>query len=170
MYLGVCLRQRPGLSFTLSITGDNGVGTGRTTETAVTTGSISSDGTVTGTYSGPNQGLGGCPLNSTGSFVGTKVTKQFSGTYMGGLANDEISSMETISMMFTQSGSALEVTGTDNGDAFDLTGTVLGAFFAVPTYVSGTGRAQSFSGYLPLDDSRIWLQDEVSGDRGVLYL
>ena len=145
MYLGVCLRQRPGLSFTLSITGDNGVGTGLTTETAVTTGSINSDGTLTGTYSGPNQGLDGCPLNSTGSSQ-TKVTKQFSGTYMGGLADDEISSMETISMMFTQSDSALEVTSTDNGDAFDLTGTVLGAFFAVPTYVSGTGRAQSFSG------------------------
>jgi hypothetical protein len=157
-----------GLGFTLSITGDNGVGTGVTTETAITSGTINSDGTLTGTYTGPNTGLDGCPLNSAGSFAGTKVTKQFSGTYMGGLANGEINSQEAISMTFTQAGSALEVTGTDNGDAFDLTGTVLGAFFAVPTYVSGFGRSQSFIGYLPLNDTQIWLQDEVSGDAGTL--
>lgn len=143
-----------GLSFNLSLSTDG------ITESAKTTGSVNSDGTLTGTYSGNNTGLDGCPLNSTGSFSGTPIKRQFSGTYLGELANDDIDSMETISMTFSQSGSTLNITGSDNGTAFSLSGVVIGEFFETPT----------FDGYLPLNDPRIWLWDEESGDQGLLEL
>jgi hypothetical protein len=152
-----------GLSFSLSLSGDG------VTESAQVSGAVNSDGSLTGTYSGNNTGLDGCPLNSTGSFLGTRVTKSFSGTYAGQLANDQIASMETISVSFTQNpDSTINLSGSDNGVAFGLSGIVLGSFFEAPTFVSGNGREQSFDGYLPLNDPRIWLWDEVSGDRGIL--
>jgi hypothetical protein len=111
-----------GLSFNLSLSGDG------ITESAQVSGAVNSDGTLTGTYAGNNTGVDGCPLNSTGSFSGTKITKRFSGTYEGELANDEVASMETISMTFSQSGSSLNVTGSDNGQPLSLSGTIVGSF------------------------------------------
>lgn len=146
-----------GLSFQLTVSGP--IANGDTAqEEANTTGAVNQDGTLTGTYSGNNVGLSGCPFNSTGTFSGTPITTQFSGTYQGELANDDIDSMETVSMTFSQSGSTLNITGSDNGTPFSLSGVVMGSFFQTST----------FDGYLPLNDPRIWLWDEESGDRGVL--
>jgi hypothetical protein len=140
-------------------------------ESVQTTADINSDGTMTGNYVGPNnQGLSGCPLNDSGSFLGTPVQPRFNGTWIGTLANDQIESMETITLTLSQSGLSITATGDDNSEPFGLSGTVIGSYFNLDTFVSGFGREQSFSGYMPLNDNRIWLQDDVSGDSGILEL
>jgi len=136
----------------------------QTQESIQATGAINPDGSLTGTYQGQN----GCPFNDAGTFQGIKITTQFNAVYVGQLVNGEINSTESITLGLAQSGTTLTATGTDNGVPFALSGTVIGAFFQLPTYISGTGRSQSFSGYLPQNAPSLLVWDDVSGDQGLL--
>jgi hypothetical protein len=158
------------LSFTISSPGVDGF-----QENVQTTATVNPDGTLTGTYAGPNNtGLNGCPLNDSGTFAASPVPPQFNGTWTGNVVTicggDCPFTSETISLTLAQSGLLITATGENNGEPFGLSGQVVGSYFTLPTFVSGFGREQAFSGYQPLTGTPIWLQDDVIGATGTVEL
>jgi hypothetical protein len=115
------------LSFTLTEAGS--LGTGTSTGTAT----ISSDGTqlTSGTYTT----AAACGFQMDNGTLTGAVTKPFSGTFAGMLANG--STTDAVTVTISQSGYNLSVTGTDNGTPFTLSGTVVGATFNVTGTIAG---------------------------------
>lgn len=154
-----------GLSFSLTIFGDNPqVQPPTTQETVQTTGTVNSDGTLTGSYTGSIPGLAGCPFNTSGLFSGAK-TAQLSGTYTGTFPTGA-GPMETLSLTLTENAdSSLNVSGTDNGTAFKTSGYVIGALIET---TSDIGIAESWVGYLPPSTTTMQVWSNVTGDSGFL--
>ena len=154
-----------GLSFSLTIFGDNPqVQPPTTQETVQTTGTVNSDGTLTGSYTGSIPGLAGCPFNTSGTFSGAKTAK-FGGTYTGTFPTGA-GPMETLSLTLTEnSDSTLNVTGMDNAAPFTTTGYVIGSLIETTADI---GINESWVGYLPPSTATMQVWSNVTGDQGLL--